>query len=124
MTSRTGLLFALPLAAVPSIAAASDIMGVWARGDGKARVRVERCGEDICATNIWVRPGTRREQVGDKLIMDVKPVAQSRYEGKARDVRRGLTYSIEISLDGAAMRTRGCILGKLICKSADWTSVN
>ncbi|WP_244435506.1 DUF2147 domain-containing protein [Martelella sp. AD-3] len=124
MTSRTGLLFALPMAALPCLAEASELMGVWARGDGKAQVRVDRCGEDLCATNIWVKPGTRHERVGDKLIMDVEPVSQSRYEGKARDVRRGMTYSMEISLEGAAMRTRGCVLGKLICKSADWTSMN
>nr|WP_272212578.1 DUF2147 domain-containing protein [Marinicella sp. W31]MDC2878492.1 DUF2147 domain-containing protein [Marinicella sp. W31] len=124
MTNRTGILFALPLLAVPALADASDITGVWARGDGKARVRVDRCGEDLCATNIWVKPGIRNERVGDKLVMDIEPVSQLRFEGKARDVRRGMTYSMEIFLDGTAMRTRGCVLGKLICKSAHWRNMN
>ncbi|WP_230722041.1 DUF2147 domain-containing protein [Martelella mediterranea] len=124
MNRRNSFLLALPLAAAPGLAEASDLAGVWARGDGKARVLVEQCGNDLCATNVWVRPGTRNERVGDTLVMDVDPVGPSRYEGQARDVRRGLTYSMEISLDGAAMETRGCILGKLICKSANWTSMN
>jgi uncharacterized protein (DUF2147 family) len=119
-----GILCAVALAATASAAQASELAGVWARGDGKARVLVEQCGEDLCATNVWVRPGTRNERVGDTLIMDVDPTGPSRYEGRARDVRRGLTYSMEIELNGTAMETRGCVLGKLLCRSANWTSMN
>ena len=88
------------------------------------RQHIGQSGGDICATNIWVKPGIRNEKVGDKLIMDIEPISQSRYEGKARDVRREMTYSMEVFVDGTKMRTRGCVLGKLICKSAHWTSVN
>lgn len=112
---------ALHMAAIP--VAAEDLAGVWARGDGKARVAVEKCGDDFCATNIWIEPGTKNERVGDRLVMDVEPVAEDRYEGKARDERRKMTYSMEISLQGETMSTRGCILGKLICRSANWVSV-
>ena len=113
---------ALHLSAIPAVAA-DGLTGVWARGDGKARVAVEKCGNDLCATNIWVKPGTRNERVGDRLIMDIEPVSENRYEGKARDERRKMTYSMEISLQGETMSTRGCILGQLICRSANWRSV-
>ncbi|WP_244629779.1 DUF2147 domain-containing protein [Martelella limonii] len=118
------LLAGLGLLTASSAAIANDLEGVWARGDGKARVKVERCGDNFCATNIWVRPGTPLERVGDQLVMDIDPVAPTRFEGRAKDVRRGMTYSMSITLGGETMRTRGCVLGKLICKSADWASVN
>lgn len=102
---------------------AAELTGLWARGDGKAQVKVERCGDSFCATNVWVRPGTAHERVGDQLIMDVAPVEPGRYEGEAEDVRRGMTYSMTITLGDNAMRTRGCVLGQLLCKSARWTSV-
>ena len=107
----------------PVGANASDITGLWARGDGKARVQVKKCDDDFCATNVWVRPGTPRERIGDKLIMDVEPTSANKLEGKAKDVRRGLTYSMEITVNGDAMQTRGCILGQIICKFADWSSL-
>jgi len=109
--------------AFPALAEASDITGLWARGDGKARVQVEKCGDDFCATNVWVKPGTPRERVGDKLVMDVQPISANRLEGKAKDVRRDLTYNMEITVNGDAMQTKGCLLGQIICKSANWTSL-
>ena len=40
-------------------ATAADINGNWARGDGKAKVLIAPCGEKICATNTWIKPGTQ-----------------------------------------------------------------
>lgn len=50
---------ALSLAAAAQCA---DINGRWARGDGSARVKIGPCGEDICAVNTWIKPGTPKEK--------------------------------------------------------------
>ena len=39
-------------------------LGTWARGDGNARVRIEKCGAAICAINTWIKDTSGGENVG------------------------------------------------------------
>ncbi len=116
--ATTVLLFAI---ASPAHADTSTISGEWARGDGKAKVRMEPCGTDLCAVNTWIKPGVRDEKVDDKLIMTLKDDGPSRWTGKAYDPQRKLTYRIAITAEGRTMTTTGCVLGGLICKRMNWT---
>ena len=59
----------------PFSALSTEINGNWARGDGNARVKIAECGKDICATNIWIKPGTPKEKTGDRLVMSIKETA-------------------------------------------------
>lgn len=95
--------------------------GLWARGDGKAKVRVERCGADLCATNTWIREGTKGEKAGDVLVMSVKPVNASNWSGTAFDKQRDLTYRMTLKVGDKKMTTRGCVLAGMICKDMGWT---
>jgi uncharacterized protein (DUF2147 family) len=52
-------------AASASLAGEGPLLGDWARGDGKTRIRVASCGAAICARNTWVRRGVSGEKVGD-----------------------------------------------------------
>ena len=115
--------FAVLLASTaPGLAAAeSTIYGAWARGDGVARVRIAPCGGAICAINTWIRPGVTDEKVGDKLVMNVEPLSAAALSGTAFDPQRNLSYRMKISLAGARMTTRGCVLGGLFCKNMGWT---
>ncbi len=94
--------------------------GVWARGDGNARVRVSMCGGSLCAVNVWVKDETS-EKVGDQLIMTVKPETETTFVGSAFDPQRNLRLSARIVLNGNSMTTTGCVLGGIICKSSNWT---
>lgn len=104
-------------------ASAADIDGQWARGDGNAKVRVASCGSDICATNTWIKPGTRSEKTGDKLVMSIKPTSGGVYSGTAFDPQRDLTYKITVTVKGDNMTTRGCVLAGIICKGVEWTRI-
>jgi uncharacterized protein (DUF2147 family) len=96
--------------------------GVWMRGDGKARVRIAPCGDDLCAVNLWIRPGVKNEKVGDKLVMSVRQDSDAQWTGKAYDPQRKLTYKRTMTIsDARRMTTTGCVLGGLICKDAHWT---
>ena len=112
------LLFAI---ASPARADTSTIEGEWARGDGKAKVRMAPCGQDFCAINTWIKPGVRDEKVEDKLIMTLKDDGPARWTGKAYDPQRKLTYRITITAEMRTMTTSGCVLGGLICKRMTWT---
>jgi uncharacterized protein (DUF2147 family) len=105
-------------------AAAADIDGVWMRDDGNARVRVAPCGEKTCATNLWIRDTSKGEAPGDRLIMSVRRSSDTEFSGTAYDPKRGLTFSVDITLGNQAMKTRGCVLARLLCKTVNWAQVN
>jgi uncharacterized protein (DUF2147 family) len=122
MMIGTGVLATL---ACTSSAFAADIDGQWARGDGEAKVRIAPCGGDICATNTWIKPGTRGEKEGDKLVMTIKPQSdEGSYSGTAFDPQRDMTYKITVTVDGDTMTTKGCIVAGLICKGVSWSRIN
>lgn len=106
-----------------ALADGASMNGVWSRGDGNARVRIDRCGDALCAVNLWIKPGTPSEKVGDKLIMRLSPEGSGRFEGEAEDPQRGMTYNLQVNVGDRKMTTRGCVLAKIICKSVNWTRV-
>lgn len=118
LATGAGLLAA---ATVPAGASESVLAGTWARGDGGAVVRIARCGEVWCATNVWVAPDRRgREAVGDVLEMRVAPKGDRRLEGTAWDRRRSLSYAMRIDVGADRLATRGCLLAGLLCIDMDF----
>jgi uncharacterized protein (DUF2147 family) len=104
-------------------AAEPSALGDWARGDGKARVRIERCERGVCVINTWIKPGTSGEKVGDRLLISVARQDASALSGEAWDPQRRLTYSIRMDARERTMTTQGCWLAGLLCKSMTWTRI-
>ena len=120
-------LMAVALLTMASAAHAAEPspQGLWARGDGKARVEIAPCGADLCAVNTWIKQGIKDEKVGDKLVMTVKPGKSGIWTGKAFDPQRNLSYKLTITVASAStMTTAGCILGGLLCKNMGWTRLD
>ena len=115
------ILAALLLPAAAHAESGPSPEGDWSRGDGKARVHIAPCGDDLCAVNTWIRPGTKDEKVGDKLVMSVKETAPGQWTGKAADPQRHMTYRFSMTVTATKITTRGCVLGGLICKSMPFT---
>lgn len=97
--------------------------GDWARGDGIAKVRIAPCGNSLCATNFWIKPGTKDEKVGDVLVLTVTPHSSQVWRGHAFDPQRNLHLRMEVKMAGNSMTSRGCVLGGLICKQASWKRI-
>jgi uncharacterized protein (DUF2147 family) len=111
------------LIAASGSAAADITSGTWLRSDGQAKVRVQRCGDAFCAVNVWIKePGD--EKVGDRLVLNVKPVKPGQLEGAAYDPQRNLRFSSKITFSDTRMTTSGCVLGGLLCRSVSWTKVS
>jgi uncharacterized protein (DUF2147 family) len=104
-----------------SAAAEPSPFGLWARGDGSAKVRIERCGADLCAVNTWIREGTDGEKTGDKLVMSVVRSGAGLWTGSAFDPQRDLNYRMTMTVGETSMTTRGCIVAGLLCKDMGWT---
>jgi uncharacterized protein (DUF2147 family) len=117
----TRLLLALALAALSARgAAASGLDGTWLRDDGNARVRIAPCGDKICATNLWIGDTSKGEAAGDKLVMTLARQPDGTFSGNAYDPKRDWTYSMTITATPGALTTRGCIVGRLICRDVNW----
>ncbi|POR55261.1 DUF2147 domain-containing protein [Bosea psychrotolerans] len=104
-------------------AAARDLDGTWLRDDGNARVRIAPCGDKICATNLWIGDTSTGEAVGDKLIMTLARQADGSFSGNAYDPKRDWSYAMTITTAAGGLTTRGCIVGRLICRDVAWKAV-
>lgn len=120
-TLLAALLFVCSSFAGGAVAAAVGPQGVWLRGDGNARVEFAPCGDKLCATNLWIRDTSNGEEVGDKLVMTLRPKSSTTLVGTAYDRKRDRTYSLTITLGDRSMTTRGCIIAGLLCKQVHWT---
>ncbi|TBW40706.1 DUF2147 domain-containing protein [Siculibacillus lacustris] len=115
------LLLALTLGGTAAEAAGPSPLGLWARGDGRAKVRIEPCGAAICAINTWIKEGTPEEKVGDKLVMNVTPVDATHWSGTAFDPQRDRSYKMKLEIAEGRMTTSGCVLAGLLCADMAWT---
>jgi uncharacterized protein (DUF2147 family) len=111
------MLFAVPVAGAQQ---SPDPSGVWLRDDGNARVQIAPCGDNICATNLWIGDTSKGEAPGDRLVMSLKPKSADTLAGTAYDAKRDKTYSITVQVSDTSLVTRGCILGGILCKDVHW----
>ena len=99
----------------------ASITGAWSRTDGSLRIAIEACGERFCAVNTWTKDPGNGEAVGDRLVMTLQPRDPVRLAGEAFDEKRGLKYTMLISVGQDAMTTQGCVLAGIVCKTMNWT---
>ena len=118
---RRSLIALAALAAFSHSALAADILGEWARDDGKGRVRFTPCGAAVCGRVTWVRDADDPARVGQQVFFDMKPSGENAWAGTAFNPEDGRNYAGKMTMSGDRLVTAGCVLGGLICKSVDWT---
>lgn len=97
-----------------------NITGDWSRSDGALRISVSPCGERLCAVNTWTRDPSSGDAVGDRIVMTLRPRAATALAGEAFDEKRRLTYAVNISVDQDAMKTEGCLMAGVVCRTMHW----
>jgi len=116
---RLGLFAAILSVGVAS-ARARDADGLWTRDDGAARIQLSPCGAALCGVIVWLkRPGSKAH-VGQQVFFDMMRADQNSWTGKAFNPEDGNTYSGKMVLSGKKLKTSGCVLGGLICKTVAW----
>jgi len=119
---------------------ADRILGVWVTEEGKARVEITRCGEQLCGTIIWLKEPRKegKEVLDDKNpdpTMRERPVLGMKflwgfsYEGDGEyaggeiyDAESGNTYKGKMSLaDDTTLDLRGYVLIPLFGRTSRWT---
>ncbi|MBD8908830.1 DUF2147 domain-containing protein [Methylorubrum zatmanii] len=138
-------LAALGTLSAASAAAPRDPTGTWLTQDGKARIRVEKCGpqeKNLCGYAVWLKtplndegkprvdfrnpdPKKRaRASLGHQLILGLKLNEDAHYEGKIYNAEDGKFYDVTIWSDGPEELTvKGCLIA-FLCQSQTWTRVN
>ena len=122
-------------------ASVADPSGSWLTEDGRASVRVERCGvslEQICGYVVWMKepadangqplkdqnnpdPAKRsRSLLGHQLIMGLRPAAEGRFDGQIYNAENGKSYEISLRRDARDLKVKGCMLS-ILCASQTWT---
>ena len=102
-------------------AVAADVIGEWARDDGKGRVHFAPCGGALCGAVTWLRDKDSPAKIGQQVFFDMKPSDDNAWAGSAFNPDDGRTYSGKMTLSGDHLTTAGCVLGGLICQSVAWT---
>ena len=127
------------LLAVGTPASAAEPYGTWLTGDGDARIRVDRCGSNLCGTIVWLKkpidPATGKPQVDDKnpdprkqarriiglRIFAMKP-ADGGWAGPIYNADDGKTYAASIAPPSQTTLTvRGC--AGMFSGNDTWTRV-
>jgi uncharacterized protein (DUF2147 family) len=107
--------------AAPASGAEPSATGLWLRDNGNSHVRISPCGDALCGYVAWVQDPVHAGDIGLKVFYDMKPAGAGQWQGMAFNPEDGKTYTGKMLLEGANLKTSGCVFGGLICKSVNWT---
>jgi uncharacterized protein (DUF2147 family) len=131
--NRLFLLIVGLVAVLPATAWSASPEGLWLVADQTARIRIEKCGNEMWGTVAWLReakkdinnpnPALRgRSMSGTAVLIGMKPVGGERWDGEVYNARDGKTYNSKMTVTPAgALKIEGCVLGGLICGGENWT---
>jgi uncharacterized protein (DUF2147 family) len=128
------------LAASAVSAYAADPFGTWLTGDGQARIRVDRCGGNLCGTIVWLKEpidrATGKPEVDDKnpdpkkqkrpiiglRIFSMKPADSGAWSGSIYNADDGKNYAATVTPQSqSSLVVRGC--AGVFCGDDTWTRV-
>jgi uncharacterized protein (DUF2147 family) len=133
--------FQIVVSGLGNAAGVADPSGTWLTEDGRARVRIERCGaklEQVCGFIVWMKEPAdangqplrdqnnpdiakrSRPLLGHQLILGLKPGADGRFEGQIYNAENGKTYEISLTRGTKDLNVKGCMLA-ILCASQTWT---
>ena len=120
-----------------------DPSGTWLTGDGRAKIRIDRCGPGqklVCGKVVWLKAPTaengaaktdlknpdpkkrNRPVIGLQLIDGLKP-DEEKFTGQLYNIEEGKVYTVSLERESEAeLSVSGCML-KVLCGSQTWTRV-
>jgi uncharacterized protein (DUF2147 family) len=103
---------------------AADVFGVWLHEAGTSKVKIAKCGDALCGSIVWLKSDKSPAKIGQRIFYDMKPSGENAWQGSAFDPESEKTYTGKMTLSGDALKTSGCALGGLICRSVSWSRSN
>ena len=131
---------ALTLGLLAGPAWAGDPSGVWLTDDGSAKIKIAKCGANVCGSVSWLKePNDSKGQpkvdtnnadaskrgrpiVGVPVVLSMKPDGDDKWSGKIYNAEDGKTYDGSVTLAGNTLKVQGCVT--IFCKTKTWTRTN
>jgi uncharacterized protein (DUF2147 family) len=108
-------------APTPAARPARSPLGVWLTEEREGKVRIEPCGTNLCGYSV----NAKTDANGDKVLINMKPVNDSKWSGRIFDPNSGSTYDSTIALKNPdSLRVQGCAFGGMFCGGQTWSRVN
>ncbi|MEH3118596.1 MAG: DUF2147 domain-containing protein [Methylorubrum populi] len=126
-----------------AFAAPKDLSGTWLTEDGRAKIRIDRCGPgggNACGKVVWLKSPTTdagaprtdlknpdpkkraRPIIGLTLLDNLKP-EDAGFAGEIYNADEGKIYQVSLERESEAeLNVQGCML-KVLCGSQTWTRV-
>lgn len=123
--------------------AGADPAGTWLVEDGRAKIRIEKCGPDhknLCGNVVWLKEPLddkgqpkrdlknpdaakrNRPALGMQLISNLTP-DDDVYVGQIYNAENGKMYDVKINAENATdLKVKGCLVS-ILCMSQHWTRV-
>lgn len=136
--TAAALCLTAPAAAAPAAAAGAaatgptSIFGVWRNPKNSVHVEIKPCGDAACGYVIWANAkakadaleGSGKELIGMELLHDLSLRSSGSWRGKVfvPDMNMTLT-GIATPVSPDQLEAKGCVLGRLICKTQKWTRI-
>lgn len=120
-----------------------DPSGTWLTGDGRAKIRIDRCGAGsrlVCGKVVWLKAPTTdagaprtdlknpdpkkraRPVLGLQLIDGLKP-DDAKFSGDLYNIEEGKVYAVSLERESdSELSISGCVL-RVLCGSQTWTRV-
>lgn len=120
------IILATAMNLIAGLALADPVEGLWKtqEDDGAyAYVAIKPCGPSFCGfINRTFKEGTEyeSENIGKKLVIDMTPQGDGKYEGKVWRPSNNKIYHGTIALTGDKIKLAGCVAGGLICSKQEW----
>lgn len=113
-------------------AAHPSALGVWKNPKNSVHMEIRTCGAASCGYVIWATPaadaasrkGSGKPIMGQQILREFVWDTRGYWKGKvyAPDVNVTVSgFAEQIGAD--TLKAKGCLLGKLLCKTQVWTRV-
>jgi uncharacterized protein (DUF2147 family) len=110
-----------PAPATTAAQSANSPLGMWLTEEKEGKVRIEQCGTNLCGYSV----DAKSNQNGEKVLINMKPVKDSKWSGRIYDPNTGSTYDSTIALKGSdSLRVQGCAFGGMFCGGQTWSRLN
>ncbi|WP_118858220.1 DUF2147 domain-containing protein [Sphingomonas mesophila] len=119
-----------PVLLLAALFADGSLEGRWTHPNGSVTVAIAQCGEAWCGTVVAASDkakadaakGGTRDLVGTQLMTGFTAAGEDKWKGRLFVPDRNFRARAELRLlDSNRLVVRGCMAGKMLCKSQTWT---
>ena len=106
--------------------------GVWQSPGGNTRLRLSKCGANICGKVAWASPKAKADAargghpnlVGMNLFENFSRTGPNSFSGRVfvPDINRSFNGTLTVT-NPTTINVRGCLVRNIGCRSETWTRV-